>query len=293
MNQNEFDEFTDVYVMGRSAAETRRLQAQGGFYAPYTYQLLKMAGIRPGMRVIDVGCGAGDVTMQIAAITGESGSVTGVDSDPAVLAVAARRAADAGLLNVTFRQASLPDVRLDGPVDAITGRAILLHLDDPAAAVRALSRLLRPGGIMTFQEFNITRARSVPPLPLVAQCIEWVCQAYRAVGRDPDTGQQLFSVFLDAGLPAPQMTVAVPAMRGPAVCANAAGSVTSVLPVLEKAGIATREEVDPGTLAERLWEQARACDALMIMAELAAAWTQMPGSRTRTPLPTARKQPPA
>lgn len=82
-------------------------------------------------------------------------------------------------------------------------------------------------------------------------------------------------------------------MRGPAVCANAAGSVTSVLPVLEKAGIVTREEVDPDTLAERLWEQARACDALMIMAELAAAWTQMPGRRTRTPLPTAGKQTPA
>ena len=74
------------------------------------------------------------------------------------------------------------------------------------------------------------------------------------------------------------MTVAVPALRGQAVCANAAGSVSSVLPVLEKAGIVTREQVDPGTLAERLWAQARACDALMIMAELAAAWTRMPGS---------------
>jgi hypothetical protein len=272
----------DVYVLGRSAGETRRLQEQGGFYAPYTYQLLRMAGIGPGMRVLDVGCGAGDVTLQIAAITGASGSVTGVDSDPAVLAVAAKRAADAGLPNVTFRQATLPDVRLDSPVDAITGRAILLHLDDPAAAVRALSLLLRPGGIMTFQEFNITRARSVPPLPLVAQCVEWVCQAYRAVGRDPDAGQQLFSVFLEAGLPAPRMTVAVPALRGPAVCANAAGSVTSVLPLLERTGIVTREEVDPGTLAERLWEQARACDALMIMAELAAAWTQLPGDSSES-----------
>ena len=137
---------TDQYVLGSTPAETRRLQAQGEFFAASSDRLLRLAGIRPGMRVLDIGCGAGDMTMQIAAIIGESGQVTGIDGDLGVLAVATERAAEAGLANVEFREARVPDIALDGPVDAIAGRMILMHLDHPAAALGAMRRLLAPGG---------------------------------------------------------------------------------------------------------------------------------------------------
>ena len=69
---------------------------------------------------------------------------------------------------------------------------------------------------------------------------------------------------------------AIPAARGPAAYALPAASVIGLLPVLEKANIATREEVDPDTLAQRLWEQARADDALLMLPELVGAWVQIP-----------------
>lgn len=270
------NEFTDQYLLGATPAETQRLQAQAGFFSASSDRLLKLAGIQPGMRVLDIGCGAGDVTMQIASIVGESGQVTGVDADAAVLAVARERAAGAGLGNVTFQQASAPDISLDGPVDAIAGRMILMHLENPAAALGAMRRLVRPGGVMTFQEVRLTSVRSVPPVPLLARCVEWASQAFSATGRDPDTGRRLFSIFGDAGLPVPEMMVALPTARGPAAYALAAGSIISLLPVLEKANITTREEVDPDTLAQRLWEQARADDALLMLPELVGAWVQIP-----------------
>ena len=269
------NEFTDQYLLGGTPAETQRLQAQGELLATSSDRLLRLAGIRPGMRVLDIGCGAGDVTMQIASIIGESGRVTGVDADAAVLAVARKRAADAGLGNVTFQQASVPGVTLDCPVDAIAGRMILAHLENPAAALARMRRLLRPGGVMTFQEARLTSVRSIPPVPLLAQCMEWASQAFSASGRDPDTGQRLFSVFGDAGLPVPEVMAAIPSARGPAAYGVAAASVISLLPVLEKAHIATRQEVGPDTLAQRLWEQARADDALLILPELIGAWTQI------------------
>lgn len=270
------NETTDQYLLGSAPAETQRLQAQGRFFAASSDRLLRLAGIQPGMRVLDIGCGAGDVTMKIASIVGESGRVTGVDADAAVLAVARERAAEAGLGNVTFQQASVPDISLDGPVDVIAGRMILTHLEDPVAALGGMRRLLRPGGVMTFQEVRLTSVRSIPPVPLLAQCVEWASQAFSASGRDPDAGQRLLSIFGDAGLPVPEMMVAVPTARGPAAYALAAESVISLLPVLEKAGIVTREEVDPDTLAQRLWEQARAEDALLILPELVGAWAQIP-----------------
>jgi SAM-dependent methyltransferase len=269
-------ESADQYLLGAAPAETRRLQAQGGFFAASSDRLLRLAGIRPGMRVLDIGCGAGDMTMQIASIIGESGRVTGVDADAAVLAVARERAAGAGLSNVDFRQARVPGVALDGPVDAVTGRMILMHLEDPAAALGAMRRLLAPGGVMAFQEVRLTSVRSIPPVPLLGRCVEWASRAFTASGRDPDTGHRLLSVFGDAGLPVPEMMAAIPTARGPAAYALAAGSVVSLLPVLERAGIATRGEVDPDTLAQRLWEQARADDALLMLPELIGAWAQVP-----------------
>jgi SAM-dependent methyltransferase len=270
------DQFTDQYLLGATPAETQRLRAQGGFFAASSDWLLRLAGIQPGMRVLDIGCGAGDVTLSIASLIGESGQVTGVDADAAVLAVARERATEAGLGNVTFRQATVPDIALDGPVDAIAGRMILMHLEDPGATLGRLRRLLRPGGVVTFQEVRLTSVRSIPPVPLLAQCVQWASQAFTASGRDPDTGQRLLSIFGDAGLPVPEMMVAVPTARGPAAYALAAGSVISLLPALEKANITTREEVDPDTLAQRLWEQARADNALLMLPELYGAWAQVP-----------------
>lgn len=85
------------YSLGHSDAELQRLIWQGDVLRPYTERLLRLAAIKPGMRVLDVGCGAGDVTMLLARIVGPSGSVTGVDRSAQPLALAEHRAAAAGL----------------------------------------------------------------------------------------------------------------------------------------------------------------------------------------------------
>lgn len=180
--------------MGRSPQEARRLQAQGKIYAEPTGELLRMAGVRPGMRILDVGCGARDVTLRAAAIAGSGGSVLGVDEDREVLAVAAQRAQAAGLRNVSFKRARVPDelsAVVDEPVDAVVGRLILLHLEDPAGAVAALKGLVRPGGLLTFQDFNVGRGRCVPPNPLMDLCMQWITKALAAAGAPTDAGDRL------------------------------------------------------------------------------------------------------
>jgi SAM-dependent methyltransferase len=265
------------YVMGRTPGETRRLQLQGEVYAGRTGQLLRMAGIRPGMRILDAGCGAGDVTMEAARITGASGSVLGVDADAGVLAVARRRAAEAGLGNVGFEQAVLPDVPVGRKVDALIGRLILVHLDDPARALRKLSHLVVPGGIIAFQDFNVSRARPVPEVALMTRCIDWICASLRAAGRDPDTGGELFSIFRQAGLPIPEVTAAIPATSEPVGCELAAATAVSLLPVMQEAGIASAEEVGPDTLDQRLWADMCEAGALLILPELVSGWARTPG----------------
>lgn len=98
---------TDGYVLGRSTAETERLQLQASVLAPHSAHLLRLAGIASGMRVLDIGCGAGDVSLLLAELVGPHGAVIGVDLDPAMLELARARTARAGLDNVSYVEADL------------------------------------------------------------------------------------------------------------------------------------------------------------------------------------------
>jgi ubiquinone/menaquinone biosynthesis C-methylase UbiE len=96
-----------TYALGHSAAEIQRLKNQGAMLRPITERLLRNAGIDSGMRVLDLGCGAGDVSMLAAELVGPEGSIVGIDRSQEVLNVAKERARDAGLRQISFVQASI------------------------------------------------------------------------------------------------------------------------------------------------------------------------------------------
>jgi cyclopropane fatty-acyl-phospholipid synthase-like methyltransferase len=96
-----------------------RLEAQGAAFVPATRIILAEAGIWPGMRVLDLGCGAGDATFVAADVVGSGGSVVGVDHSPQALARAGLRAGQRGLAQVQFIEGYYYDPAPDGPYDAI------------------------------------------------------------------------------------------------------------------------------------------------------------------------------
>ncbi|QRP48647.1 class I SAM-dependent methyltransferase [Amycolatopsis sp. FDAARGOS 1241] len=267
----------DDYALGRSAAETERLRLQAEIYGSHTAFLLTRAGIAPRMRVLDVGCGAGDVTMQLARLVGPDGEVIGVDVDPAVLAVAQARVADAGLANVSFIEARLPAVPLDEQVDALVGRLILTHLKEPAPTVRVLAKLVRSGGIVTFQDFVSTRTRTVPPCPIATRTIDLIAAAAGAVTMNINFGERIPSILSDAGLAVVGAAAATAA--GPADSLTPryiAELARSMLPVITAHGLATEDEVDVGTLAKRIAEEMTEAGAMFWLPDLAAAWARVP-----------------
>src|SRR5215203_4677596 len=104
------------------------------------------------MRVLDVGCGTGDVTFLAADLVGPQGTVRGLDRSDDVLTTARRRAGEFGLRRVDFVAADVATAELGGPYDAIIGRQVLMYAADPGAVLRRLAAALVPGGIVAFQE---------------------------------------------------------------------------------------------------------------------------------------------
>ena len=240
--------------------------------------MLRAAGMRPGMRVLDVGCGAGDVSFLAATLVGRDGSVVGVDRSAEAIALAKRRAADVGLANVSFVTQDLQDLATDARFDAIIGRLVLMYFPEPDALLRRLLELLVPGGIVAFHEFDVTAATSEPHVPLLARSTARVCEALRCAHANPRMGLRLAQTFREAQLPAPHMIAhaRVGTAADPAAFHQLAGITRTLLPVMEKNGIATAAEVDVDTLAERLQRAVQTADATVVAPLFVGAWAHKP-----------------
>jgi hypothetical protein len=173
----------------------------------------------------------------------------------------------------------LPDIDLDAPADALAGRLILLHFDDPASMLTELIRYVRPGGVVTFQDITVSRARSVPEVPLWTRWIEWISAGATLAGAGPDIGDRLPVIFRRAGLPHPQaVAVSIAGDADSPVPAYWVQTVRSLAPLLVARGTATAEEVARDGYLEELTAQARRLGAMLYIQELAAAWAHVPST---------------
>ncbi|MGA9678019.1 MAG: class I SAM-dependent methyltransferase [Mycobacterium sp.] len=266
-----------TYVLGHEDAEVQRLLLQGRLYDDYTEHAFRLAGLRPGMRVLDIGSGPGDVSFVAARLVGPTGSVLGVDAAPEMIELARTRAAEQGLSTVHFEHTAIDAITLDEPVDAVVGRLILMHLPDPAATLRHLSSFVRPGGVIAFSENDITGTHSTPELPLFGQVTAGIVRAFEAMGLSARFGTTLHTVFADAGLGAPRLTLGTPigTAADSDILAYAAEVWRLVSPVAQQLGLEIDQLADIDSFVPRFREEALAVNALITMPPMITAWTRV------------------
>jgi SAM-dependent methyltransferase len=250
---------------------------QARLYDDYTEHALRLAGLRPGMRVLDVGCGPGDVSFVAARLVGRDGTVLGIDAAGGILELARTRAAEHGFTSVRFEQTTVGDLVLDEPVDAVIGRLILMHLPDPVATLRQLAGMVRPGGIVAFSEFDMTGARSVPDLPLWRGARDTIASIFTGLGLDPTFAATLPALFRQAGLDSPQLTLGAP-VAGPGdveLAAFVVETLRSMLPAVADPGAVAADFADPDALLPRLCEEVAAANAVVTTPALISAWSRV------------------
>ena len=200
------------YTMGRDKEETDRLIQQSRLYDGLTRQLFNDAGIRSGMKVLDIGSGAGDVSLILAELVGPEGKVIGVDGNEKILETARVRVKEAGFANVEFLAGDARMLELAGDFDALVGRLVLMYMADPAAALKHLIQRLHPGGIVAFEEvdFTLYRSSSRPDTPLMNKLVEWLLAVFERSGAHVAMGSDLYRTFVEAGLPEPVLHFEAP-----------------------------------------------------------------------------------
>lgn len=160
------------YVIRGGAAGRERLRILSRIMYSSTASLFDRFRFKEGQQCLDIGCGGGDVTLELARRVGPSGKAVGADIDETQLDIARREVDAKGIRNVEFRSLDIRTAEEDiGSVfDVVYARFLLTHLDDPSRAVAAFYRYLRPGGTRhcrgyRFQRlFHLSRIRSVSTL---------------------------------------------------------------------------------------------------------------------------------
>jgi SAM-dependent methyltransferase len=262
------------YVLGNQAEELQRLDRQAVAIEKPTRLLLQQAGLRPGMRVLDLGTGLGHVARLAGEFVAPGGSVVGIDQSQEALAVARERTLAAGASHVTFMAGDAAAWSAPGSFDAIVGRLLLFHVTDPVAVVRHQSTNLRPGGVFVAIDFDLGASRTEPAVPLAEAALRWVHDGFRAAGAWPRIGARLGTILEDAGL-ARTATFGLQTYlspRDPNGPAMLAGVVRSMAPAIIRHGIATEKELGLATFEERLRKAVQQAGAVLLLPTVAGAW---------------------
>lgn len=266
------------YVFAYGTTEQERLLAQGALADPLSRRLLRAAGLAPGMRVLDLGSGAGNVAMLAAELVGPDGRVVGIDRDPDAVDRAQQYVDRAGRANIEFRQGNVQTLDgVEAGFDAVTGRWILAYLADPVDALRQAAARVRPGGVVCMHEPDIGNVWASPETPLWRQVRAWLVEAVTEVGAHEHMGLELFGAFRAAGLPDPELMLE--GFAGGGAQAPAwfwANVVSAMMPLIERLGIATSGEVDEATLAERLLAEINAEDGIVLGPPMIGAYSTAP-----------------
>jgi SAM-dependent methyltransferase len=264
------------YVLGHSDVELRRLESQARSINPMTRRFLLEAGIAPGMRVLDVGSGGGDVSLLVADLVGPTGQVVGFDRSATAVEAARSKAEAAGRPNVSFVTGVAESLSFDQPFDAVVGRYVLQFQRDPVALLETLRSLAAPTAPIVFHELDWSGVSSVPAAETYDRLAGWLTAAIEQSGASAHMGLRLPGVFVEAGLGDPQVRLEQRIGIGSSateVVDRLVGLARSLAEAMADAEIVGADELGLDSLAERIMTEVTAGSCLIRSHLQVAAWS--------------------
>jgi SAM-dependent methyltransferase len=181
------------YLLGTHDEEIERLGLQHRVWRPRALDAWRRAGFTAGQTLIDVGCGPGWASLDLAAIVGPTGRVHAMDRSRRFLDVLEVRARQQNLQQIEAHELDLDGGELpEAAADGAWVRWVFAFMKQPRRLLERLHVALRPGGVLALHEYmDYSTWRLAPRLPEIEEFVELVMQSWRADGGEPDIGLQL------------------------------------------------------------------------------------------------------
>jgi ubiquinone/menaquinone biosynthesis C-methylase UbiE len=190
--------------------------------------------------------------MLVARLVGPLGEVVAIERDPKSIGKARARVTEAGFHNVSFNESDVGEIPDGKPFDAAVGRFILMYLPDPVATLRSISRLVRPGGVIAFQEpYWVPVLAHLARLPLWSATASLIDETMRA-SANHEMGTDLYRTFIEAGLPEPSMRMELSFGKEPYLAQWYYDTLCSLRPQIEQMHLPIESLGSLDTLVQRL-----------------------------------------
>lgn len=205
----------DDYIIGTDDKEIQRLGLQHALWREAALAAWRRAGIGPGMQILDLGCGPGYASFDLARLVGPQGRVVAVDQSEHFLEALNAGAAARGLTNIETVKVPIEDYAWPMSVfDAVWTRWVLCFLPQPEAALAGIDRALKPGGMLVTQEYVDYRSfRLEPAEPVFDTFLDAVQESWRHFGGDPNIARRFPRLFGALGWAVEEMQPEIHAAR--------------------------------------------------------------------------------
>lgn len=199
------------YVIRGGESGKARLRVVARALESSTLTLLAAAGLRPGMRCLDVGCDGGEVTVAMARVVGARGRVVGVDMDAVKIGLARQEAIDSGLTHLEFRAGDVSALPPDEMFDVVFARLVLTHVADPQQVLQRMVAVVTPGGVVVIEDMDHSAVFTHPRSDAMDRYVHLYNATARARGGDPEIGPKLPGMLRRAGIEPLEVRIAQPA----------------------------------------------------------------------------------
>jgi SAM-dependent methyltransferase len=237
------------YIIRGGAAGRERLRLLSRAMAPFTGALFDDAGVANGMRVLDIGCGGGDVTQELARRVGPTGRVLGMDMDAVEIGIARKEAAALGASNVEYRAGNVLSDAIGEEFDAVYARFLLSHLAAPEQGLKKMITCLKPGGLVIVEDVDFSGHFCRPERQSFTDYVRWYEQSARRRGVDCQIGPRLPAMLADTGLKVLGARAVNPAAIDGPIKQMGAATLAAIADSVVQEGLATRDTVE-ATLAD-------------------------------------------
>jgi ubiquinone/menaquinone biosynthesis C-methylase UbiE len=232
---------------GREGYERLRVLQRSRW--PDTRDLFERIGVAEGMRCVDLGCGGGEVTFELARLVGPDGHVTGIDMDDVKLELARESEQAKELGNVELRSADVSEWDEPGAYDLVYCRFLLEHLSSPVDLLRRMWAAVAPAGAIAVESTDFGAQFCEPPNEAFEQHRRLYCAVAERRGGDPTAGRKMFRHFIDSGVPRPHVKIVQGVDSDGEPKRLAVLTFKAVAGAIVEERLATAEEVE-ATLAE-------------------------------------------
>ena len=264
------------YVIRGGLEGRERLRVLARVMHTSSTSLFDRLGLRDGLACLDVGCGGGDATLELARRVAPRGTVVGVDIDEVKLQMARVEAAQQAVPNVEFQLSDIREALLPAVFDVVYARFLLTHLRDPASAVSALYAQLRPGGRIGVEDIDFSGCFTYPESKAFRRYHELYCATVARRGGDPNIGPRLPALLKQGGFEDVGMWIVQPmAMQGEVKLLNPLTMENIATTVLAD-GLASQEEIDH--VVRELHEFAANPNTVAGMPRVVQAWARRPAA---------------